>query len=706
MGKLKLLFFLGLAGMLFSCNAEIPLPTPAVPVEPTEEPAPEPTDEPRPTATALPTLLPKPTQRPPAAPLPTATPAAGYYKNPELGFAFHYPAAWQTEETGGSLPAVIISDNDDPILLYAGSELLEANTELVDFAEELTLNFAVSETLTVLDQQPFTLADGSEAVTLSFAWTETNADDEEEDWQAEALATLADGKGIALVMRARPEIISTRSRTFQAIAETLTLDQPELFGISRANALVLLTDPPAVLDPAKTNEQAGGIIGHLFSGLVKLSPALQPVGDLAESWETSDGGKVYTFALRDSLTFHSGEPLTAESVQKSWARAAEVGSPLAKAIHADIEVVEVVDELTLKVTLKEAYPWFLFRLTQPAMMVVSPADVDNTGEWRRPDGSGPFTLRRWENEEVILLDRFEEHHAPANIENIIYLPYGEFGLNSYDAGFADMAKVFPFNLSRVLDPSDPLSASLIRTDTLCSTHVLFDTSRPPFDNATIRQAFAGAVDTDTLATVVLNGAADGAHSFIPPQMPGHVPASSDAEEDEAVADLALGDEPIIFFVAGEGEPDALVTALIDQWNTELGVDSIEVQQVLPAAYDLAQHSGAGNGHIYLREWCAPSPDPIDLLDLLFHSDGPLNVGGYHNETVDNLLEQARVAPDPAARITFYQQAEALILADAPAVPLLFGKDNLLKRSWIDGFEPSPISRLWQNEVTISRDDSE
>lgn len=689
----------------FACQAPLPEPTPVVDREaPTRVTVEAPTATPRPSVTPLPTFTATPTGQPLPQLPPTATPDAGFYRNPELGFSFNHPISWQIEETGGNLPAAVVYDDDDPVQMFVGGEPVEAGTSLDEYVVTLAQTFGISTTVELIDQIPTTLASGTDATRFQFRWAEPDADVETGQFQAEGLATIANGQGFALIMSGRPEIISTRLQTFEAIAASFSLDQPELFGISRENGLVLLTERPLTLDPARSGQGAGGIAAHLYSGMVRIGADLQPQPELADSWEVDETGTIYTFRLRDNLTFHSGESLDASSVIASWERARQEGGLTAQAIFAGIEGFEATDAQTIVVTLTDPYPGFLFRAAQPAMMVMSPADLERLAggdPLTRPDGSGPFSLRRYEPDEVILLDRFDAYHSPAELANIIYLPFGETGMSAYESGLLDMAGVAPFNLARVQDPADPLAGDLVTIDRLCTEMLVFDTSRPPFDNLLNRQIFAQAVDQQILSEVVLSGARPEADLFLPPQMPGRgsFPVGLEATD---VASLTLPDETLILTLASDGPIDAVATAVIDGWRERLGV-SIEIETVPSVDYEQLLVDGELTGHLFLREWCAFGSDPADMLDLLFHSQSPLNIGQYASAEFDNLVDAARSEGDPAARIAAYEAADQLLIADAPAVPLTYGRSQLLKRPYIAGFTPAPIDRLWQTTVTLDRE---
>jgi ABC-type transport system substrate-binding protein len=158
--------------------------------------------------------------------------------------------------------------------------------------------------------------------------------------------------------------------------------------------------------------------------------------------------------------------------------------------------------------------------------------------------------------------------------------------------------------------------------------------------------------------------------------------------------------PIIFTTSGIGSPDPLAVALADTWTANLGV-TIQTELIPPADY--ADKIGTDHGHIFTFDWCADYPDPENMLDLLYHSAGPLNYGGYTNEEVDALLESARTEADPTARLALYQQAEEHILADTASVQVVYPQAYMLVRPYVKGFQLTAVPVVWPALVTIERE---
>ena len=192
-------------------------------------------------------------------------------------------------------------------------------------------------------------------------------------------------------------------------------------GIPLDQALVLAggeSTNPRDYDPATTYGSGDKL---LYSGLVSFDPQLNLTPDLAESWEVSQDGMVYTFHLRESAKFHNGKPVTAQDVIYSWERAAspELASDTALTYLGDIVGIndlaagqaenasglKALDDHTLQVTIDAPKPYFLYKLTYSTAFVVDQENVESGGEWyRQPNGTGPYKLREWVRFERIVYE--------------------------------------------------------------------------------------------------------------------------------------------------------------------------------------------------------------------------------------------------------------------------------------------------------------
>jgi oligopeptide transport system substrate-binding protein len=490
---------------------------------------------------------------------------------------------------------------------------------------------------------------------------------------------------------------------------------------------------PTTLDPHLSGDSTSSeYVVEIFSGLLKYNRDLELVPDIAESYDVSDDGLVYTFKLRDDAVFQDGKPIRAEDFKWSFERACNpaIGSTTADTYLGDVvgcrdklqnkakEVkgVEVIDDLTLRLTVDEPKGFFPAKMTYPTAYVLDRENVESGGaEWfKQANGSGPFKLAEYAPEKnTIVLDRNENFYGDPKptLERIIYLISAPINpMSGYEAGLSSLGAsagvtydAIPLSisdLSRATDPNNPLSIEFVSAPTLSVSYVGFNVKKPPFDDPKIRQAFNLALDKRRMVKLVFQDTVPVANGIVPPDMPGYEnPDLSDYEFDPEraralIAESSYGDvtelPDITLNVPGEGsEAGPIVETIVESYKKNLGVD-ISVEQT-PWTEFLADLSKADMPYqMYSLGWVADYPDPQDFLEVLFHSSSSQNQGGYSNPKVDALLDRARGAQDPKERLALYQQAEQMILDDAAWIPLYFSVENWLVKPYVQGFWIPPL----------------
>ena len=491
-------------------------------------------------------------------------------------------------------------------------------------------------------------------------------------------------------------------------------------------------DPPT-LDPALTQDATSATyIVEIFSGLVTLNQDLEITPDIAESWDLSDDDTTYTFHLRDDVKFHDGKPVTAQDFKYSIERACDpaTGSVVADTYLGDIvgaqaklrgqadEVsgVVVIDDHTLEITIDSPKAYFLSKLTYPTAFVVDQENVEGPVQpWTdKPNGTGPFRLAEYELGLRIVLERNEAYYGDSKpaLERVNFVLAGGSAMTMYETGELDAVPIGLADIERVLDPSNPLNKELsITPPTLSIFYIGFNVQKPPFDDQKVRQAFNYAVDKDKYVEVVWKKMQLKADGILPPGMPGYnddlqgYPYDPDKAR-QLIAESKYGDvsnlpEITLNVSGGGGEAARQVSAIVEMYKQNLGVN-IAIQQTEWATYlwDLRAHRYQMFG--LTAGWIADYPDPQDFLDILFHSESRNNDTLYSNPEVDRLLEEARGEQDFETRMELYQQAEEMILEDAPIVPLTHDAEHWLTKPYVEGmtYPPAIIPKL--KYVSISR----
>ncbi len=495
------------------------------------------------------------------------------------------------------------------------------------------------------------------------------------------------------------------------------------------NTLNLYGIDPWTLDPAVSGEMTSHeYIMQLFSGLVCLDDNLEPAPDIAQEWQVSDDGRTYTFYLRHDVKFHNGREVKAEDFKYSWERASD---PATRSLTADtylgdivgvrevlagetteISGVRVIDDYTLEVTIDAPKTYFLSKLTYSTAFVVDRANVESGGEWwRQPNGTGPFKLRQWDEDSLLVLERNNLYYGKlAEINFVAFYLWGGVPMNMYETGEIDVTGVSIHYIDKVTDKAGPFYEELQIAPELSFHYIGFNFSKPPFDDVNIRRAFSQAIDKDKLVSLVFRGMVQPADGILPPGMPGfnEVLTGSGFDVNEArelIKASKYGDvsnlPPITITTMGWGGLiSSDLEAIIAEWRNNLGVE-VKVRQLEPQRfiYYLKQEKD----EMFDAGWIADYPHPQNFLDILFHSAAENNYGEYSHPEIDALLEMAGVEPDSSLSLALYQQAEQKLVEDAACLPLWFGKNHTLVKSYVKGYNLSPQGLAMLNSVSIERD---
>ena len=456
----------------------------------------------------------------------------------------------------------------------------------------------------------------------------------------------------------------------------------------------LYADPPTI-DPHLVSDATSSVItNEVFGGLVTLSLDYQPVLDLAESCSVSDDGLVYTFVLRENASFQSGKAVTAQDVKWSIERAAhpDTLSTTAETYLGDIvgvaeklegaatEVrgVRVIDDRTIEFTLDAPKAYFLAKLSYPTAYVLDQEQVTEDGSWLdQPNGTGPFRLAQYDIGELLILERNEHYHlGPPHIDSVHMILSGGTAMIMYENDEIHLTGVGTDDLPRLLDPDDPLHPELKRSAQDFSVfYIGLNVSEPPFDDPKVRQAMNYAIDLQGIAENVLDNRVSQATGVIPPGFPSYnqnlrgytfnPDLAKELLESSTYADaLASGDFPrITLTISGSfgATVPTYLEVMLEQWRA-LGIE-IDIQQTEWATF--LQDVNDKKYQMFSLGWIADYPDPENFLDLLFHGESQNNHTAYSNPEVNRLLEAARTERDRDLRFELYNQAEQMILDDAP-----------------------------------------
>ncbi len=530
-----------------------------------------------------------------------------------------------------------------------------------------------------------------------------------------------------VVVLCMPMLLACSSNQSPTPAPTGAPTSAETVG-GGGNLFLTLGDDPDTLDPALIGDASSAFVARqLFSGLMRLNEQLEPVPDLAESVDLSADKRTYTFKLRADAQFADGTPITAEDVRWSLERATDpqLGAIVAATYLDDILGVteklsgsaaelaglQVIDDRTLAITLREPSSLFLLKISNPPAFVIDRRAVEQGGQWfEHPNGSGPFMIDRWEHRQRLeLVPNPRYAGQPAKLDRVTFLlgALGSNPLGLYENGEVDLAPIGAYSRDRISSPEDPLHAELRETPQLSLDYIAFNTQNPPFDDPKVREAFSLLIDRVRRAEVTFNGTVIPARGILPPGMPGADPAALPeptadiARAKQLLAESSYGGTenlpPLVGYTSNGG-----VSLLAQIAHDELGV-TIELRSHDQFGdYLQALTTDTDQFHMYDLSWIADYPDPQNFLEVLFGQRGQYNYTGYRDAEFEQLLAQAKAETDEQRRGELYRQAEQRLLAAHVVVPLDHTIDFSVVKPYVQDLTITPQGLLDLAPVSLRR----
>ncbi len=508
--------------------------------------------------------------------------------------------------------------------------------------------------------------------------------------------------------------------------------------VERGNATGVLHcsigSEPTDLDPhIVTSLAEARVLPALFDPLVGFDPAtLAPAPGLAERWEISPDGLVYTFHLR-AARWSNGEPITAQDCIDSWRRilTPSLGADYAYLFHiirgaeafhhgtaTDFATVGLAapEPRTLVVSLVHPAPYFLQILLNSPWRPIHVRSIAASGDpyrrgtpWTRPDRmvtSGPFRLKEWTPHQRIVVEKWPDYWDAAQVAlNAIHF----YPLDSVDAeerAFrgGQLHVTYSVSLAKLDTYRRTAPASLRLDDYLDTFFFRFNTLRAPLDDARLRRALSLAIDRSLITDKILRGGQTPATSFVPPNMPGYTPpvrpAHNLAEARRLLAAAGYGPghpPPTLELLYNNSEILRLVAeAVQEMWRHDLGLDVRLVNQEYKVVF---ANRRTGNYQILLSDWVADYLDATTFLDL-FRREAGNNHTGWTAVDYDRLMRSADATADLAARAGLLAQAEGLLLDAAPVAPVYFNTHVYLLNPAVKNWHPSPMDHIDYRHVRL------
>ena len=495
---------------------------------------------------------------------------------------------------------------------------------------------------------------------------------------------------------------------------------------------------PEGLDPHITEGVPSSTVQRdLFEGLVARAADGSLIPGGAERWEVSEDGLTWTFHLRAAARWSNGDPVTAEDWLYSFRRVVDpaTGSRFSILLNPILNAediiagrrppedlgVQVIDPLTLRLTLKAPNPLLPEVLTHNVALPVHRATVEAHGDrWARPGAmvsNGPFKLAELAMQSHIRLVRNPYFWDNDNVilDEVFFYPTEDLvaELMRYRAGELDWTYQVPatqFNWIKA-NLADELEVS----DWFGTYYFGFNTTRPPFDDPRVTKALSLAIDREIITDRITRFGQRPTFAFTPPGVPGYEPPQPEwahwtqaEREDHARAllrEAGFGpDNPLRVEIRYNTHEDhrRISLAIAAMWYQTLGVSASLINEEFRVFLNTRRMRAVTE--VFRAGWIGNYLDPMYFLEL-FHSTNPQNDIGFFNAEYDALLARAARTADREERMALLQEAERLLLKTQPIMPLYTYVAPRLVKPYVRGWQPNMLDQHPSRWMYLLRRDS-
>ena len=445
-------------------------------------------------------------------------------------------------------------------------------------------------------------------------------------------------------------------------------------------------------DPYDANDTLSQAMAKSFyEGLFGFDRNMKLIPVLAESYDVSKDGLVYTVKLKHGIKFHDGTEFNADAVKANFDRVTNPDNKLKRyGLYSIIAKTEVVDPYTARITLKEPFSAFINDLAHPSGVMISPAALQKYGSKDiafHPVGTGPYKFVEWKQPDYLKVAKNESYWRKGypKVDSITWKPVVDNNSRAalMQTGEAHFTFPVPYELADVLKSKPNLE--LVAAPSIVLRYLSMNVQQKPFDNPTVRQAIAYAINKEALAKVAFAGYAVPADGVVP---------------DAVEYSVKLGPWPYDLAKAKQlmkeaGYPNGFETELWSAYNhsTAQKVSQFLQQQLaqigIKAKITLLE---AGQRVEKVESWPDPKTAPVRLYyvgwststgeadwalrPLLGGDSWPprlFNTAYYKNPKVDEDIKGAQLATSKEEKAKLYKDAQQQIWQDAPWAPLVVEK---------------------------------
>lgn len=482
-------------------------------------------------------------------------------------------------------------------------------------------------------------------------------------------------------------------------------------GATLAEAAGVLTigrrEDSTTFDPIKTAQNIDlWVFANVYDVLIRVDKTgtkLEP--GLAESWEVSPDGLIYTLKLRDAK-FSDGSDLTADDVVFSLTRIRDDEGSLWADPFKVMDTVEATDPKTVTIKLKQATAPFLATLAFPIASVLSKKGFETLGPEKyaeTPIGSGAFTITEWRRGDRVILAKnphfWEADRVSLDGVEWISVPDDNTRMLNVQAGQLDTAIFVPF--SRVAELQKDSNLTVHLNPSTREDHLLINHEHGALAKKEVRQALDIAIDEQAVVDTVTFGYGEVANSYIPKgalyYYADNLKRPYDPEKaKQMLADAGASDLTLNYVVRAGDEIVEQTAVLLQQQLAKAGV-TVNIQKVDPSQeWDMLV---AGDYDICVNYWTNDILDPDQKTTFVLGHDANKNyMTRYNNEKVKELVAAARIEMDPAKREQMYTDLQKMAKEDVNWIDLYYSPFINVSRNNIQNFYQNPLGRFFLEDV--------
>ncbi len=431
------------------------------------------------------------------------------------------------------------------------------------------------------------------------------------------------------------------------------------------------------LDPQlSSNDYSSNAILNMYNTLVISDSKNNILPCLAKSWEISDDGLTYTFFIEENVKFHNNKKLTAEDVKFTLDRALTV--PMGSTYAFMINRTDIINEHTVKVTLKEPYAPFMEYLVLPFYAILNKEAVTaaNGDKFANPVGTGPFKFVEYKDGEYLSMTRNDDYFkTPAKIKDVkfkIIIDQTTMTM-ALEKGEIDFLEELP-GAERERFKKDK-RFEVLEYPTNYLHYFMLNPNIEPLKDKRVRQAIGYAIDLEAAKKVVYDGAGEVNYTILRSDMFGYsdnIPRYTYNPEKakELLKEAGYANGFNLKFVSVDTVAGRKAPQVMQGYLADLGI-TMEIE-----TNEFGVYAQKITGSDFVISCCATlaQNDPDTLLYQLFYSTEMMNMPKYNNPEVDKLLDLQRKEVNEQKRKEYIKQIMDIVMEDATILPYLYRED--------------------------------